>query len=525
MIKKVFKRIDDFLIDCADYLSNNVRSGKVFSDIREIFYILFIIVSKTVSSFSLKVYKTKAFQNVLSIVRAIAARLMQIKIVENAVSVFFGGLFFLKKYYAEFFIVLTFTLLNALILLLLFEDVPIIFLVSFFPILFVNAVCVFSLYNFIDKKEQGKKVTLLDSLESSIHQFFSLATLILFHVFGVITLVNFFFAAALFTSLCFELFHIDWKSSYLYWYFVSYSAVAITISLIIFNNITIQAYFYILSERKKPLQAFKNGLHFVNNYLFQFLSLSLLLILFSLPLFYWAISSYQDLGFAVGLFFILQLSILYGFLLRRKLINGNSVFSEDNSLKQNFIFRGVFVSGVISYILFGFVFVHFHPTLIRLIQQANLVPEKLTTYVNKEYGYAIDYPKSWSIYSWPDKSVTIYNNYTGTEIGGIWVTIKVYSIAQADFDSFFNNKAGLLFYDPGTKEAIRKISNISIRGSDTVKYTAIKPGIASTQYETHYLVKRGERAIDIVFIALRPNVEDDNRDLFETMINSFRFIE
>src|SRR5581483_11670497 len=158
-------------------------------------------------------------------------------------------------------------------------------------------------------------------------------------------------------------------------------------------------------------------------------------------------------------------------------------------------------------------------------QDSYLASQRVKTYVNDTYGYSLEYPQNWSFYQWQNNSVTFYNNYTRTLSGDTWMTITIQPLSEGEsnFDRLYKASPGVVPDNTVSKNITTKVSNMTIQGYQAVNYLFIKPSIPYTEYESHYLILKQGDVYDISFTSVTNDVASYNTDLFQKIINSFRF--
>lgn len=159
------------------------------------------------------------------------------------------------------------------------------------------------------------------------------------------------------------------------------------------------------------------------------------------------------------------------------------------------------------------------------VQQDRVIAQELTTYTNDDYNYAINYPRSWTIYTWQPNVTTLFDNNTGTFIGGIWVDITVSYVRQTNFHILSTTKNGTTLPINQTMGLVHKLRDITVGTNKGVMYTVVKSGFPLSDYETHYLIQKGNLAYNVSFRTRSRDIEEDNLILFEKMFKSFRFID
>jgi len=222
-----------------------------------------------------------------------------------------------------------------------------------------------------------------------------------------------------------------------------------------------------------------------------------------------------------------QIFMLLTYLLRNIFLS-EKVSEEKLSQNLQYGFYLSFLIGIVTYFLGSALFIQQHSNIQEFLwqeEQKSVLASELTQYQDKEYNYSINYPKSWTVYRWEDNTVSLYNNYSGSNEGGIWINISVRSDHNANFDILRSSRPGLIEYNTGTQSIMTKVSDITIQGYPGVKYTYSLPRNPAPQYQIHYLIQKDEHVYDIVFLTTSKAVQGNNLELFETIFSSFTFVD
>jgi hypothetical protein len=521
---KFFRAIDDFFIAIEDYFDYRVKTGKWLGDVKglseksgekqhEIAHRT--ARSRTVRLFIL--YRSKVWN-----------RLLQIAAIEKASAIVVDGYQIIKRFFIEVVIILLLTLLSSIILFNLFINSPLMFFISFFPSIFINLFLLSALYCQIEERQKNKSATIFDGLRIAIRLLPNLSAICLIHIVTNLFLVADFFMFATFYSSGFTYLRFSWDNAFLYWIIIAPLFILLLTVLFYLAIITYQSYFILILEKKNIIYSFKKSLELVrkhNNWFFFFyLSFSLL----SFHITYWLSLSFFPIGFILGLFFFGQGFFFLSYLLQRKFPYINTPTSSTISL-ENKILAIIFIGyGLGTYIATSALSINNHASILNFADRAQkeLASQQLKTYTNTYYGYMIDYPGGWTIDEGEDKSITIYNNFTQTVAGGVLVRISALPFSEIDFNKFYNARAGLLSYDTLDKDVKIKVDNLAVQDKyPAVKYTYLKPGKTNNEYTINYLIHKDDLMYDITFLTKDKNVQGDNADLFQKMIDSFKFVE
>ncbi|MGH7204204.1 MAG: hypothetical protein ACREHC_07200, partial [Candidatus Levyibacteriota bacterium] len=302
----------------------------------------------------------------------------------------------------------------------------------------------------------------------------------------------------------------------------------IVIGLLLLTIIMHQAYFAILLHQIPFPKALKVGWIQLKRFPFHFFFLYVLCYL-SYGIFAWKITlSYLYLGIILSFFFITLLSLFLGYLLQRKFLYTLPVQDSTipNKEKIPSFFYIVIGFGIINYWLIGILVTVQSDAILAFVQQQEsfVATQDVRRYTNSVYRYTLEYPQAWSLYDGKNNTVTFYDNYTGTIKGGTWFTVKVSPFDQDFFTGLYKATPGIVNVD-SSQDITTKISNISVQQNEGINYTYIKHGPQNNQYETHYLIHKGDYLYDLVFMSVSNDVSDYTSDLFDKIVNSFQFIE
>src|SRR6185437_12004376 len=174
------------------------------------------------------------------------------------------------------------------------------------------------------------------------------------------------------------------------------------------------------------------------------------------------------------------------------------------------------IFGCINYILLSILLIKEYTPLTTFIQKQQdnyLASLEEKQYISNAYHYTISYPQNWSFYQWQNNSVTFYNNYTRTLTGGTWMTITISPAGESNFAQLYDATPGTI-ENKTSKTTTTKVTNLTIQGYPGVNYLFIKPGLPYTEYESHYLILKGNSVYDISFTSVTNDVASYNSDLF-----------
>lgn len=500
------RKLTERIVETSEeYYETKLKSGSIIGDITSFLKLLFI-----------SIYKSWLVRFSVLHLKQILARVVGIKEVESITSLLSNGYVLLKKFSVQFLIVFCATFLSIPILFYLFEDYPFMFFVSFIVISLFNTFIFIYLYCFIEKKH------LSFSLKTLLSNFFRPALFLILNFFVFIEIISIFFIAFVYMYPFFE--SLPWFVAAL---IVFISILIISISTVITN----QAFFFALLEENAPSLAINKSWKLLKKHFNSFLLYYSVLFLLLIPLFLQSALSYLGNWLIFSVFLFIHLALFLNYLIRKKYV-GESVYQPGEfSSAQNEVYTQsllfVILLSFTIYILSAFIVIKIHPQILENIKemQENIkIAQSMNTYERKELSFAIDYPKSWSIYHFDETSVTFYNNFTNTNIGGVFVGVKVYPIINSDFEQIRQSAPGPI-YLAEKPDGIIKISDFSIDSYPGVKYKTAEIEDPFVRYLTIHLIRRGGSVFEISFETRSKKVEGDNKKLLDKMFSSLRFID
>jgi hypothetical protein len=430
--------------------------------------------------------------------------------------------------YSEIFLVFALTFPTTILFLNWFETSIVAFLIGLIPILLLDIFCVSALYYCIDRHLAGDRVSIWKSFLAVFRHYYYFSLPIVTEAAIILETLVAFFIISVFVDNMFSVLQISWGGSFIFWFIIVFFASLILIEFFILTIIMYQTYFYVLLDHLPFQQAFaQSRKHFSTFFAFDVIFygvLFLLLILLTIK----AVLTFFYLGFFVSIFIIIASGTFLAFLFHRKFTLKTPVEPFDLNINQktHTVFIIIIIFGFINYTMISVLFVKQYQPIITFIKQQQdnyLASLEMKQYTSSTYNYSILYPQAWTVYQWNNRSVTFYNNYTGTISGGTWMSITVSSFDETAFGQLYNADPGLVIENGATKNITTKITNMSIQGNNAINYEFTRPGLPYTQYETHYLIHKNGLMYDIAFISLTNDVANYNSDLFQKIINSFNF--
>lgn len=527
-MKKFFKSIDTFLNTCVDYFDYRIRTGKFIDDIR--YYV--DIANEFLLKYGKKAYvamiKSPTFFSFVNFLKFLWEFLLKITLLNTIVTFVVDTVKILITSYSEIFITFAITFPSTILLLNWFETSIITFLVALIPILLIDIFCVSALYYCIDRRLTGDKVSIWKSFLAVFRHYYYFSLPIVTESALMLETLVAFFIISVFVSDIFDVLQISWSGSIVFWFIIVFFASLILIEFFILTIIMYQTYFYVLLDHLPFQEALvRSRKHFSTFFAYDMIFFGILFLLCIL-LTIKAVITFFYLGFAVSVFIVIGSGTFLAFLFHRKFTLKQTLEEPDLQVNQktHVVFITIIAFGVINYMLVAVLFVKEYQSIMSFFKQQQnnyFASQEMKHFTNPVYHYSLDYPQSWTVYRWSDKSVTFYNNYTGTASGGTWMTITVSSFNGTAFNQLFAAGPGLVQEDGQTKNITTKITNMSIQGYDTVNYEFIKAGLPYNQFETHYLIHKDNLMYDIAFVSLTNDVANYNNDLFQKIIGSFQF--
>jgi hypothetical protein len=529
-MKKILKSIDSFLNSCVDYYDYRIRTGKFIDDIK--YYLA--IAQEFIINYGKKTYfavsKSPVFFVFVNLLKFLWQSILKLPLLETIVAFVIDTITILITSYSEIFIVFAFTFPTTILLLNLFETSIVAFLIALIPILLVDIFCVSALYYCIDRHQAGDRVSIWKSFLAIFRHYYYFSLPIITESAIMLETILAFFIVSVFVSDIFNVLQIPWSGSIVFWFIIVFFALLILIEFFILTIIMYQTYFYVLLDHLPFQQALARSRKHLSTFftydMIFFGILFLLCILFTIK----AVLTFFYLGLTVSFFITIASGTFLAFLFHKKFILKPEATQPNLKInhRTHVVFITIIAFGIINYGLISILLVkEYQPLLSFLKQQQDnyFASQEMNQYTNTAYNYTIKYPQAWTVYQWNDKSVTFYNNYTGTISGGTWMTINVISFNETAFAQLVNAEPGLVLENGQTKNITTKITNMSIQGNDAVNYEYTKTGLPYTQYETHFLIHKNDLMYDIAFISLTNDVANYNSDLFQKIINSFSFTQ
>lgn len=523
-----FKSIGEFLNRAEDYMDYRVRTGKYVGDIQ--------VATKDLRAESIKHSKGQLskfqrsilYKLLFGTLLSVWKQLLKIPFFGLTISIAIYAIKLLTTFFLEALLTVTLSFLSTIFLLNLFYSSIVQFFIFLIPILLLNLLLVAAFYKRVYLHEKGEKISFLKTLPLTKPKFFEISKLFLFQTMLFILAIISFSILALFFKFFFDAIATAWSGSFIYWFFVIFTGLCFLFGALIVSVLTHQSFFIMLLDDQTVDDAIKSSLYFTKAYLSQFFFYYLVLYLSSIILFLWAGLYYLYFGMTIVIFLTIHVSLLLGFLLRKKYYTKFDLSETAFAFNTKQLFILIILFGFVNY-GFAAVIISRQFTYLTGIfetqRDSYFLTKALQRYTNTLYKFSIEYPQSWNMYERRSSSVTFYHNYTGTMTGGIWLNITITPYSEKDFLRLYHARPGLISLDTTTKDVTTKVSNINIQNYNGVNYTVYKENEPYPEYQTHYLIHKDNYMYDIMFTALDKDIEGNNLALFERIVASFRFIE
>jgi len=524
-IIRFFRAIDDGLTICVDYTANRIFTGKFMGDIQYINALVKAYLSEKKKKYYGILLKSPTFFKLVTILKIVWQTFIKIPLFNVLVFFIANTLKILIHCYSEIFIVFALTFPTMILLLNWFQTAVVAFFIGLIPFLLFDLICFSALYYFIKQKAAGEHISYWKCMQLVFQRFGTISfPLLILSAIIQETIIGY-FIVALFFSYVFGIINIAFGSSIFYWFVIVFLGFLVAVGIFLLSMVLYQAYFLLLFEKISLQQALKLSRLQISTNLRYFLLFYVLLYIISAFYISKATASFLYLGFTLGSYFAFVVGTLLAFLLSQR-FPAPSIPQDNVNKKGSLGYTILVIFGLINYVLLAiFIVKEYHP-LIAFVQQQDdsyLASQEMKQYVNTAYQYTLQYPQTWTLYQWNENSVTFYNNYTGTATGGTWMAINVSTFNKNAFDQLFNANPGLVIEVGLTKDVTTKVTNMTIQGYDTVNYTFLKANLDYPQYETHYLIHKGNLMYDIAFVSITNDVANYDNDLFQKIINSFQF--
>ncbi|MGI8420373.1 MAG: PsbP-related protein [Candidatus Levyibacteriota bacterium] len=525
----IFKSIGKFITVCEEYLEYRIITGKFIRDLSDQNVKLKQSLDEKSKTDIIKpVTKSKPHPFFTSLL-TIWNTLLKFWLFENIVTLLMYAIKIISVFYIEISLVTILVVPLIILLFILFENSVASFFIFLMPTLLLIIYCLSAFYYCIDKRDHGEKISFWRSIFTIRKNISDISFPFIIHFSMTLISCVSFFILSFFLSYLFDLTKISWESSFVYWFVVAFLSIAILIGLLLLTIIMQQAYFATLLRQVPFQKALRGGWIQLKRFPFHFFFLYVLFYL-SYGVFAWKITlSYLYLGIILSFFFITILSLFLGYLLYRKFPYTLSVQEHVTPDKEKLhsLFYILVGFGIVNYWLIGILVMRQSEAILAFVQQQQasfVATQDVRRYTNSVYRYTLEYPQAWTLYERKNNTVTFYDNYTGNIKGGTWFSITVSPFDQGFFTGLYKANPGIVEVDE-SQDIMTKIGNIVVQQKEGINYTYIKHGTKNNQYETHYLIHKGDYMYDLAFISVSNDVNEYTSDLFDKIVNSFQFIE
>lgn len=530
-IEKFFDNLiesfETFFDASEEYLSVNIKSGKIFYNLREAEK----NTSKSASKHAKGMYKSALLQKFLWLFSSLLKVFLAVTIIKtfceilNYMRIIYGRF---AKYLILFLLFGVFPL-NGLLLYLLFSS-PSLFFICLIPIIIALLLIESILFSFIEKRENNEETSIAKSFLFSLHTLKSIIILFLFYILlcsSILILVILVF------SFFIQSLNILASGSVLLFIYslVALLLASLTLSAIFYLSILVsQAYFILLFEGEDPLLTLiRIGMSLRRN-LLPILTYYAAIFLFFLTVLYLVFLYLSNMALVFILAFIVHFLFLFSYGVRRRFLIAHKTTIELPQKKESlfsFLFSIFFFVGIIGYTAFTSFVIQSYPKAFDLYAKWQFdrdIQKDFLQYVNNENAYSIFYPKEWRIYPWNNKSVTLYYNANNTASGSISVNIDVLPLSETNYFQLHYAESGAIIYNQARNEQITKVDNLFLDGYSAIKYTEIRTDPSLTEYKTIYLVLRGNDVYKISFVTVNSVLQKSYDRIFGLMIDTFKFI-
>lgn len=516
---------NNFYDACGEYVSKNIKNGKIFYDLGSIQKKLFILGIK----FVIHEYKSSLIQNFLKQLTKTYKKISAIPII-NKFLYLLSDIKYLYKKQAKNIILILFIILFPIVIFAinLLNSSPSKFFIYIIPILLILIFFESGLFMCIEKKERNEDTSLLKCLFAPAN-YRTVILLFLVYIFIFCSLILILIFIITFSIQSFVLFENNILLLYLSSVLILFLCLTLIFAIIYINILFYQAYFIaILDKEEAMLTLFRSRLAISKNILYSSIY-SIIFCIFSFLMVFFAFIYFSDTALQFIITFILHSTFIFSFVLRRDLFQSQLNITKNLEAPKNikFIFIILLFIGTIGYADLTSLTLQYYPSISQTYavwQSDRDLSQNLQPFTNTENGYSILYPKNWSIYLWNNKSITFHYNVNDTKSGTIEVNIDILPISQTDYYRYEYITPGTIIQNLETNETITREANLSVDRYDAIKYRVVKIGPENTQYEIAYLILKGDNVYKIRFVTVNTIFQQTYTKTFNTMITTFRFL-
>ncbi|MEK7570995.1 MAG: PsbP-related protein [Patescibacteria group bacterium] len=526
-IKHFFAAIDKALAVSEKYIDKRILTGKFVEDLVTLTVLGKKYLKKHWPDWCKKILAAPITKLLIKIALFSIGIMRKIPIFGEIVPLSADGFNLWGKFFNQLSLLFLSTLLLFFGQVLLLNNSLLLFFITLPLSLLLLLLTIITTYALLQKRDEKKPTKSLAEIKEILKQsFFSFSFLFFYHLFILLNILILFFLFAFFLQTSFNEFTSTWTSSFIFWLSILFVGSLLLFCATLFSLIAWQAYFGVIFAQQKTFSSLVLSWQLLKRHASVLCFFPLCIVFLSIPAVEWAGLQHTISGSSLGLFLLFHILLFLGWLMRRRFLDTQQPEGIKRPANMR-VFHILFGIGVLNYILLTTTMVQFNPQISVYIQELRnqlLLLRVFETYTNKQFGYTIQYPTSWSVYEWDQRkqSVTLYTNETKTENGGIWVTITVLPVKETEFENLLSEKPGLISYDTGTRDLVSKITNFSLQEYQGLEYTYIKEAKPYAEYQKHYLIRRGDNVYDISLRTNSREVEAQNSMLFRKIIDSFR---
>jgi len=522
-INYMIKSYDLFFEAIEDYLAKNIKNGRIFYDIGVLEKKTYLAIKKSL----IKFYKSKPFQDSIAILVKILKKITSIPIVDKLLSTLkiVGKSYSISAKSQIFVLFIIFPLITAIIFH--FNTSLKQFFIYSLPFSIIILYFETGLCRLIYKLQKNEKTSLLKELTASFKNFYSVVLIFLMYFF---ILNSFLYLIINLIALSFEIFPNTPSTFNLYLseFGILYGIFLILFLLFYISVLSYHAFYIAVLENGDPIQSFTSAYNLIKrNYIYLSFYTGLFLISSSLILVftYYYLS---DFALLWAISFIIHFGFLYFYGQRRIFIteNQNAMQLPKSQPSLLFTYSIILITGVLGYITFVSFSLNHYPSLITYLstwEENRNLQQNFKLYNNRENSYSIYYPSNWTLTKWKEKITTFTYNINNTSSGVLNINIETFPISESDFFNVNFLKPGSVIVNLKSKEKIENITKIIIDGKDAIKYNVIKETTDGIEYETNYLIARGDSVIKITYSGTDLYFLRSYQDKVNKMIDSFRF--
>lgn len=498
-----------------EYVAENIKNGKIFYD----FYEVEKRVYKISYRFCKQTYASPPAQRTLGVFFRWTKVFENIPSIKKILEVLFEISVIYKNFSKSLIFSLSFGVFPLVSLLIyLLVTYTHLFFVYFIPIIIVILLIESALFYFIDKRVKNEKISFLSNLSN----FPEVILLFLFYIFSC-TFILFLFTFIIFLFIpSLNIFALP----PIILLVILMLGFLVLLSILYLGIWVDQAYFIVLLEKEAAIPALVRGAMLLQKSIYSVLIDYLVVFLIFSFIVYNAFLYLKDPALIFVLAFILHFSLLFAYAWRKKTLQLSPITIDlPRRKKPLYFFYVLFFVGIVSYIAFSSITVRSYKQFLSFYEKWKLEKDILNDfqlYQNIEYGFSIGYPRSWSVYQWNNKSVTLHYNANNTSLGRVSVNIEILSPNESNYYKIKDSKVGEVIYETTKNEYIKKVSNLLLGGYNGFKYKSIREG-SLTEYRINYLVLRGERVYKISLVSVDPVIQQAYTKIFDLMIGTLLF--